>query len=180
MGILDPIFGGGGGDDSTTDNTSTDDTSSGGSSSGGSRFELPRVLKTFSNNPRRFILGAFLATIVEGVFDVVEIVLDTLLLVLAGSEPTTFNAPGEQLGIADIPVAVADALGGAGATAGGAIIAGIESLNEPIFSLAGALGPFAPIVLVVIVGLETIAVLWVLQRAVYVAADLLQLGGLTE
>lgn len=192
MGLLDAGGGGGGTgdgstDDGSTDNGSTDDSStdggstdgsSGGSSGGG--FTLPSVLSTFASDPRRFVVGAVLATIVEGVFGVVEVVIDTILLILGGSEPTTFNAPGEQLGLADIPVVFADALGGAGSTAGSAIIAGVESANEPIFALASALGPFAPAVIVGVVILETIAVLWILQRAVFVAADLLQLGGLTE
>lgn len=152
----------------------------GGSTGDGGIFTLPTVLSTFATDPRRFILGAILATVVEGLFGVVSVVLDTILLVLAGSEPTTFNAPGEQLGIADIPVAVSDALGGAGGAAGSALITAVESLNGPIFAATSSLGPFAPIVVVAVVGLETIAVLWLLQRAVYVAADLLQLGGLTE
>lgn len=167
----------------TSDGPDSDDGSStvvSGGSDGSSFFSLPTVLSTFAQNPRRFIIGAVLATIVEGVFGVVTTILDTILLVLAGSEPSTFDAPGEQLGIADIPVAVANALGGAGDTAGSGIINAIEALNEPIFSLASSLGPFSPIVLVTVIGLETIAVLWLLQRAVYVAADLLQLGGLTE
>lgn len=166
--------------------TSGADTSDGGSdggSSGGSSggtFTLPTVLSTFADNPRRFVVGAVLATIVEGVFGVLEVIIDTILLVLGGSEPSTFNAPNEQLGLADIPVVISDALGGAGSTAGSAIIRSIEALNEPIFALAGSLGPFSPAVVAGVVIVETIAVLWVLQRAVYVAADLLQLGGLTE
>ncbi|OYR55538.1 hypothetical protein DJ73_02185 [Halorubrum sp. Ea1] len=121
-----------------------------------------------------------LSGMLEWVFGVVSIGIDVILLVIAGSEPATFDAPGEQLGIADIPVSIANNLGGVGGTVGTAIISGVEAFNAPLFEAAAFAGPASPIILVVIIIGETAAVLWLLQRAVYVAADLLQLGGLTE
>ncbi|WP_435093401.1 hypothetical protein [Halorubrum sp. N11] len=148
--------------------------------SGWADLSLPPVLQAFTSSPQNFILGAVLSGILEWLFGTVSLVIDVILLVVAGSEPATFDAPGEQLGIADIPVSVANNLGGVGETAGTAIIAGIEAFNEPIFEAAAFAGPASPLIFVLIIIIETTAVLWLLQRAVYVAADLLQLGGLTE
>jgi len=87
-------------------------------------LSLPSTLQTFIENPQNFILGAVLSGLLEWVFGAVSIVIDTILLVIAGSEPTTFDAPGERFGIADIPVSVASNLGGVGGTVGAAIITG--------------------------------------------------------
>jgi hypothetical protein len=153
---------------------------SGGGISGWGDLSLPSTLQAFVSNPQNFILGAVLSGMLEWLFGTVSLVIDVILLVIAGSEPTTFDAPGEQLGIADIPVSVASNLGGVGGTVGTAIISGIESANAPLFEAAAFAGPASPIIIVLIIIIETTAVLWLLQRAVYVAADLLQLGGLTE
>jgi hypothetical protein len=153
---------------------------SGGGISGWGDLSLPSTLQAFVSNPQNFILGAVLSGMLEWLFGTVSLVIDVILLVIAGSEPTTFDAPGEQLGIADIPVSVASNLGGVGGTVGAAIITGIEAVNAPLFEAASFAGPFSPIILIVIIIGEGTAVLWLLQRAVYVAADLLQLGGLTE
>ncbi len=91
---------------------------SGGDDGGGFSVPDPGVVQAFSSNPRTFVLGAVLTTIVESLFGVVSTVIDVLLLILAGSEPTTLNAPGETLGLADIPVAIADALTGRGRSSG--------------------------------------------------------------
>jgi len=152
----------------------------GGGISGWADLSLPSTLQAFIANPQKVILGAVLSGMLEWVFGVVSIGIDVILLVIAGSEPATFDAPGEQLGIADIPVSIANNLGGVGDTAGTAIIEGIEAFNAPLFDAAAFAGPASPIILAVIIIGETAAVLWLLQRAVYVAADLLQLGGLTE
>jgi len=78
-----------------------------------------------------------------------------------GSEPATFDAPGETLGIADIPVSVARNLGGLGGTVGTTIISGIEAVNAPLFEAAAFAGPASPIIIVlVIIIIETTAVLW--------------------
>ncbi len=49
-----------------------------------------------------------------------------------------------------------------------------------IFEAAGAAGPLSPILISGLVIAEILVVIVVVQRAVYVVADLLQLGGLTE
>lgn len=152
----------------------------GGGGSDGGGFVLPSVLSTFANNPRTFILGAVLTTLVESLFGVVSTVIDVVLLVLAGSEPTRFNAPGETLGIADIPVAIADSITGAGSVVGGGILSAVAGLNGMIFEAAGAAGPLSPILVAGLVIAEIVVVIVVVQRAIYIVADLLQLGGLTE
>lgn len=168
-------------DDSTDDSTddgSTDSTSSSSSSDGG--FSLGATLSTFASDPQRFIFGALLTGAVEWIFGGVSLVIDTILLILGGSDPTTFNAEGETLGIADVPVAIADSLGGVGDVVGSSLIMTIQSFNEPIFESAAFAGPATPLVVTIVVVLEAAVVLWVAQRIVFIVADLLQLGGLTE
>jgi hypothetical protein len=206
---LDPIGGGGGSDDPDDGGSSGgDDGDSGGSggsggSSGGSGgndgplgfdsiapdflADNLALLQAFLSNPRNFVIGAVVTTILETIFGFVTLVVDTILLVLAGSEPSTFNAEGETLGLVDIPVAIADLITGVitptilpNQTPADQILSGIESFNEPIFAAASFAGPLSPIVITAIVAGEVILALLLAQRAVYVLADFAQLGGLTE
>ena len=154
--------------------------SGGGGGGGGGIFTLPTVLTEFANNPRGFILGAVLTTILEAVTGVVTTIYSQLVLLVGGSQPAQFNAPGETLGLADVPVVVADTFIGAGGVSGDAIITGIEAFNATIADAAAAVGPFGPLVLIVLISVEVIVAVLILQRLVYVIADLLQLGGLTE
>lgn len=147
---------------------------------GGFSIPNPDVVATFSSNPRTFVIGAVLTTIVESLFGVISTALDIVLLILAGSEPTRFNAPGETLGIADIPVAVVDSLTGAGSIVGDGIISAVAGLNGIIFDAAGAAGPLSPILVAGLVIAEIVVAIVLIQRVVYVVADLVQLGGLTE
>ena len=137
-------------------------------------------LTDFARNPRNVIVGAVLTTIVESVFGVVSQLLDILLLVFGGSRPGVFNAPGETLGIADVPVAVADALGSVGDSFGTTLRILLRSFNSTIFEAAGALGPLSPVVIVAVVFFEILVVILVVRRIVFIVADFLQLGGLTE
>ncbi|WP_232745092.1 hypothetical protein [Halorubrum aethiopicum] len=138
------------------------------------------LIVDFASDPRRFILGAVLTTLLEGAFGVVSQFIDTVLLIFGGSQPARFDAPGETLGIADIPVAIAGDIGGVGASLGDALISTVRTINGGIFEAAGAAGPFSPIVVTVVVTTEIVVALVVFRRIVYVVADLLQLGGLTE
>ncbi|OYR68758.1 hypothetical protein DJ79_05105 [Halorubrum ezzemoulense] len=121
-----------------------------------------------------------LTTILEAVTGVVTTIVDQLVLLVGGSQPTRFDAPGEQLGLADVPVAIASTLTGAGSFGGQAILDGVEAFNATLFDAAATAGPFAPLVIIAIASAEAVVVIVVLRRLVYVAADLLQLGGLTE
>ena len=138
------------------------------------------TLVDFASDPRRFVVGAVLTTVLEVVFGVVSRVVDTLLLLFGGTQPGAFNAPGETLGLADVPMAIAEALGGAGSSAGTVLIATVRGFNSSVFEAAGALGSLLPIVVAVIVVAEVVVAVLVLRRIVFVVADLLQLGGLTE
>lgn len=202
MSFSEPVSGGGtsGDDGSTGDGGSTDDgstddsTSDGGTGSGGGGgfsvawgaiapdflTENGGVLRAFANNPQGFILGAVLTTVLEAVTGVVTTIVDQLVLLVGGSQPTRFDAPGEQLGLADVPVAIASTLTGAGSFGGQAILDGIEAFNATLFDAAAAAGPFAPLVVIVIASVEAIVVIVVLRRLAFIIADLLQLGGLTE
>ena len=178
-------YGGSGGDGDNVDNPYDGDDSGsssggGGGDSGGSLWSEVDVLTAFVNNPRGFVLGAVLTTILETVTGVVTTVFDQLVLLAGGSQPTEFNAPGETLGLADVPVALADTVIGAGGFSGDVIIAGIVAFNEQIADAAAAVGPFGPFVLIVLISVEAILTAVILRRIVFVVADWLQLGGLTE
>lgn len=142
--------------------------------------EFVGFLTDFASNPRQVVVGAVLTTFLEVVFGVVSQLVDIVLLVFGGSEPGRFNAPGETLGLADVPVAVAEALGGAGASFGTTILDAIRGFNDVVFEAAGVLGPFTPVVVAAVVIAEVVVAIVVLRRIVYIVADLLQLGGLTE
>ncbi|SMO91372.1 hypothetical protein [Halorubrum cibi] len=153
---------------------------SGGGISGWGDLSLPSTLQAFLDSPRRFVLGAILTTLLEGAFGVVSQFIDTVLLIFGGSKPARFDAPGETLGIADIPVAIAADLGSVTGSLGDTLISTVRTINGGIFEAAGAAGPLSPIVVTVIVVGEIVVALVVFRRIVYVVADLLQLGGLTE
>jgi len=175
--------GGGGGTGGTTDDGSTDgstDTGGGGGFFSNPLSDYTDVLTAFGSNPRNFILGAVLTTILETVTGAVTTAVDQIILLVGGSQPARFNAPGERIGFADLPVAIASTLADAGGFGGRAIIDGIEAFNGTLFEAAAAAGPFAPLVIIVIGSIEAVVVIVVLRRIVYVIADLLQLGGLTE
>lgn len=162
------------------DQNSGSDGDSGGGISGWGDLSLPSTLQTFLDSPRRFILGAVLTSLLEGAFGVVSQFIDTVLLIFGGSQPARFDAPGETLGIADIPVAIAADLGSVAGSLGDSLIEGVRTFNGGIFEAAGAAGPLSPIVVTVVVVAEIVVTLVVFRRIVYVVADFLQLGGLTE
>ena len=143
-------------------------------------LSLPATLQSFLSNPQGFIVGAVATAILEGFFGVVTTGINMIIRVFLGSNPGEFNAPGETLGLADVPVYAVDQALRISGYASTAILKAIESLNEPVFALASNAGPATPLIITAIVIGEVIVVLWILQRLVYVLADLLQLGGLTE
>ncbi|WP_281195835.1 hypothetical protein [Halorubrum sp. F4] len=148
--------------------------------SGWGDLRPPSIIREFIQNPRRLIVGAVLTTLLESAFSVVSRFIDALLLIFGGSQPFVFDAPGETLGIADLPVAIAATIGTAGGSLGRSILSAIRTLNGELFLAADAAGPFSPIVVTAIVVVEILVVLAIVRRIVYVVADLLQLGGLTE
>ena len=143
-----------------------------------SDLTLPDTLSTFLSDPRAFVLGAVITTVLQGVFGVVTAILDAILLILAGSQPAVFNGVTEsQIGLADAPAALVDA--GAGVLSPDSIIQGIESLNQPIFDAAGAAGIASPVIIALVLVVETIVLLVVLERLVRIALDVVPgLGGL--
>lgn len=187
-------YGGSGGDGDNVDNPYDGDSDSGGGGSsdggsggggGGGFFSNPLspytdILTAFAQNPKNFIVGAVATTILETVTGIVTTVFEQLVLLVGGSQPARFNAPNETLGLADLPVAIADLLIGAGGFSGSAVLDGIEAFNATTADAAAAVGPFGPLVLIVLIVVEAIVAIVVLRRIVYVVADFLQLGGLTE
>ncbi|WP_255212506.1 hypothetical protein [Halorubrum sp. CBA1229] len=172
------------------DGTSTDSIDGGGgdriidsvtgSISSWGDLTLPDTLQSFLSNPQGFIVGAVATAILEQVFGIVTTLINLVFRVFGGSAPGRLNAPGETLGLIDVPVYVADLLVDVGTDTGNAILIAIESMNDPVFALASNAGPATPVIITAIVVGEVIVVLWILQRLVFVLADLLQLGGLTE
>lgn len=176
----DDSGGGGGGDDGFVDGVSDSVDNATDFVTGWGDLTLPTTLQTFLSDPRRFVVGAIATTILETVFGVVTEALNIIALIFGGSSPGRLNAPGETLGIVDVPVYIADQLGSIGGSVGDAVITGINNLNEPIFAAAGFAGPLSPLIIAAVVVTETIVTLWLLQRLVFIVADFLQLGGLTE
>lgn len=166
--------GGGGGDDGGVVDSITS------SISGWGDLTLPATLQSFLSNPQGFIVGAVATAILEQVFGIVTTLLNLVFRVFGGSAPGRLNAPGETLGLIDVPVYVADLLVSVGTDSGDAILLAIESMNEPVFALASNAGPATPVLITGVLVVEVIVVLWILQRVVFVVADLLQLGGLTQ
>lgn len=173
---------GGYGVDDSDDGGSTDGSGGGGGGGISSWTDLspPPIISALANDPQQVILGAVLSGVLEAVFGVVSQLIDTVLLLFGGSQPGQFNAPGETLGLADVPVAVAEALGGAGRSLGTTILDAIRGLNASVFEAASVLGPFTPVVVAAVVIAEVYVAIVVLRRIVFIVADLLQLGGLTE
>jgi len=149
--------GGGGGDDDTPDD--------GGLIDDGTDLGLPDVLVSFANNPRRFIVGAVLTTILEGIFGIMSEILRIVQLFFVGSNPTASPPNEEVWGIADIIAGIFRAVGGAGVEGGAMIIRAVQSLNDPLYELAGVAGPAAPFLVAVIVSIEVVAVLLVWSTA---------------
>ena len=162
----DPDDGGDGGDDD-----------SGGGISGWKDLSLPGTLQSFLDNPRNFILGAVLTSILEGVFSIVSTILDALLLAFGGSQPFSYSPYEDQWGLADVPPLAADYVIESGDVAGTAIFDAIRSLNDPLFNAAGAAGPFGPVLVAAIVAAEVIALLWIGERVLRVIIDVIPGGG---
>lgn len=144
---------------------------------GGGGFTLPPVLSAFAGNPRRFILGAVLTTILDGLFNIGTVIIDGLLLGLGGSQPFGFSETEATWGLADVPFLAANALTGAGSTIGTDIVQALLGLNEPLFSAAETAGPLAPVLVVTVVVVETGLVLFVGSRIVRIAIDVVPGGG---
>jgi len=140
----------------------------------------PTFLEVLIESPRKVIFGAILTTLIEGVTGVFSAILSGVTTLLAGTEPATFNGADEQLGLADLPVAIADTLLSAGAIAGGGILTAIDTINQPLYDLAGSAGPASPIIVAAVVVVEIIVAVLIVERVVYIVLDLLQLGGLSE
>ena len=150
---------------------------SGSGGGGGGGFTLPPVLSAFAGNPRRFILGAVLTTILDGLFNIGTVIIDGLLLGLGGSQPFGFSETEATWGLADVPFLVANTLTGAGSTIGTDIVQALLGLNEPLFSAAETAGPLAPVLVVTVVVVEAAIVLLIGERAIRVVIDVIPGGG---
>ena len=154
-----------------------EDSDSGDDGGNGGGFTLPNVLSAFASNPRNFILGAVLTSILEGVFGVVTTLVDAVLLALGGSRPFEYSPAEAQWGLADVPPLIADYLTDSGSTVGGAVLDAVQALNDPLFNAAGAAGPFGPVLAAAIVAAEVIALLWIGERIIRVLIDAIPGGG---
>lgn len=138
-----------------------------------------RILKSFVANPRRFILGAILTSILEGLFSIVTEALYILQLGLVGSSPTKSFPEEDVWGLADIAASLYRLLGQAGLEIGSEVIESVQALNNPLYELAGSAGPAAPLVVAIFLSAELVAVLLILEYTVRALADIVPgLGGL--
>lgn len=150
----------------------------GGGITGWADLDLPSVLSTFIDNPRNFVLGAVLSALLEGLFGIMTAILDGIIVILAGTQPAVFDgATEERIGIADLPVAIANAFFSGARPAGEAILSVIESFNQPIFDLAGSAGVAGPPIIAVVVVAEIIAVVLLVERIVFILIDAIPGGG---
>ncbi|GGL26088.1 hypothetical protein GCM10009037_07130 [Halarchaeum grantii] len=106
------------------------------------------TLKDFAKNPagflRKFIIGSFIA----GLGWLLRPIFDAIQLVFLGSEPSTFAAPGEVLGLADLPVALAGLFGDA---VGSTVRVALEAVASIIGSVVPqGSGPLGGLVLTVV------------------------------
>jgi len=125
--------GGGGSDSTDTTDTTTDSTSQNESS----LDSVKGVLLTFGRNPLGFILGAVLQPVFAGLDAGVLAILDLLSMVYDGSGPGTEGV----LGIADVPVVLADLLIDAGDLIGGGLITAVRTVVEALVGPAADGGP---------------------------------------
>lgn len=121
------------------------------------------VLSSFVTNPRRFIIGAVLTTILDGLFNITAVAIEGIQIGLGA--------------LASIPTRVADALTGAGATIGTDIFQVVVNLNDPLFSAADTAGPLAPVLVAIVIVAETAIVLVVGERLIRVLVDVIPGGG---
>jgi hypothetical protein len=140
-----------------------EDGNDGNASDGGGTFTLPTVLSTFASNPRRFIIGAVLTTIVNGLFDIAAVAIQGIQIATDA--------------LASVPTQVADTLTDAGATIGTDIYQLVVTFNDPLFNAADTAGPLAPVLVALVVVTETAIVLVIGERAIRVVIDVIPGGG---
>ncbi len=174
------------GDDSTTDPGTDDGTTDDPVFSTGFEAIAPNwltgnagILSSFLNNPRKFVVGAVLTAVLEGMFSIVSEAIRIIQLFLLGSSPATSSSDESVWGVVDIVAAVPRLLGGAGFEIGTTIIESIQALNQPIIEAAGTAGPLAPVILAVAISAEMIVVVLTIEYVIRILADVVPgLGGL--
>jgi hypothetical protein len=140
----------------------------------GGGFTLPSVLSSFASNPRAFVVGAVLSTILEGVFGALSALLGAVILLFGGSQPTASPADEATVGIADIPFIALRALRGVGGGVAAAIDGTVASLAGILATLPAPVAAFA----VPAAGVGVLVVFVVAgSRLVDVALDILPGGG---
>lgn len=84
------------------------------------------------SSPKRFIRGVIFGTLLSGIAAVVTPVFTAIQLVFLGSNASTFAADSETLGLVDLPVFLADAVGGAA----GGLIRGVFNAIASVIAAA--------------------------------------------
>lgn len=142
-------------------------------------LNLPNVetLRTFLTSPRQFILGAVLTTIVEATLGLVTVFIRGLQTIFLGSNPGVFNAENEVLGIADLPVLIADEIIGVGSTVVSTVVSAIESLNQVILGFGPQTGFAAPLFATALVSVELVAAVWLTGLGIDILLDAIPGGG---
>jgi len=133
------------------------------------------TLQTFAASPAAFIFGVILTPLLNGLETVVAKTLDLVYLVFFGTLRTTTDG---QLGIADVPLVVADLLIDVGDLIGQPILSvAIRPLSKALVGFADWAGPLgflgAALALVIIVNVYASA----LRTAIEVVLDFIPGGG---
>ncbi|RLM53733.1 hypothetical protein DVK02_12880 [Halobellus sp. Atlit-31R] len=132
------------------------------------------LLQSFASQPRAFIIGAVLTTVIDGLFDIAISAVDLVLLILGGSRPLSSPATEEFLGVADVPFLIARTLISTGRrvvlTAGGIVTdlaSDLAALPEPLPAL------LAPAIVVALLVIARVAG----ERLLRIALDLIPGAG---
>ncbi|SHG78186.1 hypothetical protein [Halobaculum gomorrense] len=149
--------------DSTTDSTTTST----------SLDSVKGVLLTFGRNPLGFILGAVLQPIFAGLDAGVLAILDLLSTVYEGSGPGTEGL----LGIADVPVVLADLLIDAGDLIGGGLLTAVRTVVEAVVGPAADGGPVGLILLALAFVVALNLYTGTIRKLVLIAIDAIPGGG---
>ena len=108
------------------------------------------LLRRFLTNPGKFIRGFIFGSLLAGFGNILAEVFNVMQLLVLGSKPGEFGAPGETWGIADVPVVIGGVVGD---TAGAVVLLLFDTYADILRALIPDVGspvvvPLAAVALV--------------------------------
>ena len=100
---------------------------------------LPPALTAFADSPQGFVLGLILTPLFEGLEDIVVEGLETVNLLFVGDSRASTTG---TLGLADIPLVLANAVIGVGKDVGQPALDGLSYIMTTSVKLGASLGPW--------------------------------------